>query len=93
MREYFFQNFLEVFTEDENMPPSILLPRLIDCIQKNGKEPVIKGDKEHIYSYRLNSIDFQFFNAICKHPNLMVVNVVRMIDLMFRVYLNDILFA
>ena len=64
MRAFFFLNFLDIFEENDRIPVTILLKQLLPCIKSktdNNEEP---------QSYFLNSLDFEFLNAISKHPQL-----------------------
>lgn len=79
MREFYFQNFLELYSANQSIPPGILLESLIQSIRKS--------ELSDSQTYHINSVDFDFFDQICKHPNLQLKHVVLLLDLLSMIYL------
>ena len=78
----FYHNFLEIFEEDENIPVGILMEPLIKTINAR------KG-----MSFFFQSFDFEFFNAISKHPRLQLKSIILLLNFLMDTYTEDIVFA
>ncbi|EGR31584.1 hypothetical protein IMG5_106360 [Ichthyophthirius multifiliis] len=82
IREFMLYNFIQIYSNVENIPFNILLEPLIRQIQVS----------ENI-TYFYNVIDFEFFNFICQNEKLQFKNAIQILDLLFKIYLNNVVFA
>lgn len=64
------------------IPVSIIIEPMIKILQE------AEGD-----TYIYNTIDFDFFLALSKHPKLHPKNALQMIDYLAKIYLNDLSYA
>jgi hypothetical protein len=81
-REYIMQNFEQILETQPTIPIGILVEPLVNQLQ-------ISEGVTYIY----NSIDFQFFVCIAKHPKLQVHQAMPLIDILAKIYLNDQAYA
>ncbi len=73
---------MDIFEEDESIPVRFLVDPLVQTIRTQQN-----------ITYFLSGVDFEFFNAISKHPHLKINTIIQMFDLLIHVYLTDIVFA
>jgi hypothetical protein len=85
VREFYFQNFLDVFSENQQIPPGLLIEPLIKQIRASSLSK--------LPTYKMNSIDFDFLSMIAKHPNLQLKHVILLLDLLSMIYLQNIVFS
>lgn len=81
-REYIMQNFEQIFETQPTIPVGIVVEPLVNQLQ------ISEG-----ISYFYNSIDFQFFVCIAKHPKLQANQAMPLIDILAKIYLNDQAYA
>lgn len=77
-REYVMQNLEQIFDSQPTIPVGFVVEPLVNQLQ------MAEG-----VSYHYNSIDFQFFVSIAKHPKLQAQQAIPLIDLLAKIYLND----
>lgn len=77
-REYIMQNLEQVFESQPTIPVGFVVEPLVNQLQ------LAEG-----VSYHYNSVDFQFFVAIAKHPKLQAQQAIPLIDILAKIYLND----
>lgn len=82
IREYIMKNLIKVFEDIPAIPVGIVVDPLVKLIQES------EGD-----TYIYNTIDFDFFVAIAKHPKLHPRNALQLIDILAKIYLNDLSYA
>jgi hypothetical protein len=75
-------NFKEVMEQIRSIPIAILVEPLIKRIQ------VSEGS-----SYIYNVFDIEFLITVCNHPRVNIKLAVQLIDLLAKIYLNDIVYA
>lgn len=80
LREYILWNFIYLIDQIETLPVYSILDPLIKQIA-------------YIKTVRFNVFDYDFFISASRHQRLTVENVVLMIDLLSKVYLNDLLYS
>ena len=81
-REYIMQNLELIFESQPTIPVGFVVEPLVNQLQ------LAEG-----VSYHYNSIDFQFFVAIAKHPKLQSQQAIPLIDILAKIYLNDQAYA
>lgn len=81
-REYIMQNLEQIFELQPTIPVGFVVEPLVNQLQ------IAEG-----VSYHYNSIDFQFFVAIGKHPKLHAQQAIPLIDILAKIYLNDQAYA
>lgn len=77
-REYIMQNLEQIFETQPTIPVGFVIEPLVNQLQ------MAEG-----VSYHYNSIDFQFFVTIAKHPKLQAQQAIPLIDILAKIYLND----
>jgi hypothetical protein len=77
-REYIMQNLEQVFETQPTIPVGFVVEPLVNQLQ------MAEG-----VSYYYNSVDFQFFVVIAKHPKLQAQQAIPLIDILAKIYLND----
>lgn len=77
-REFIMQNLEQVFESQPTIPVGFVVEPLVNQLQ------MAEG-----VSYHYNSIDFQFFSVIAKHPKLQAQQAIPLIDILAKIYLND----
>lgn len=77
-REYIMQNLEQIFEFQPTIPVGFVVEPLVNQLQ------MAEG-----VSYHYNSVDFQFFVAIAKHPKLQAQQAIPLIDMLAKIYLND----
>ena len=77
-REYIMQNLEQVFESQPTIPVGFVVEPLVNQLQ------IAEG-----VSYHYNSIDFEFFVVIAKHPKLHGQQAIPLIDILAKIYLND----
>lgn len=82
VREYIMHNFCTIFQRSHSIPVSIVIEPLIKQLQKADMS-----------SYSLNVFDFTFFNVIAAHSRLSLKNAIQFLDVLAKIYLNDVTFA
>ena len=85
VREFYFQNFMDIFTENQQIPPGLLIEPLIKQIRASSVS--------RMSTYKMNSPDFDFFSIVAKHPGLQLKHVVLLLDLLSMVYLQNVVFS
>ena len=80
LREFILLNFMQIFEQIDSLPVFSILDPLIRQI-------------DYIHSVRFNTFDFDFFLAVCRHPRLSVENAVFLIDILSKVFLEDLLYS
>ena len=75
-REFIMHNFNYLFERMLNIPVGIVLEPLVKQLQ-------IRTDLEY------NTIDFDFFIRIAKHPRLTMKNAIQAMDALGKIYMND----
>lgn len=81
-REYIMQNLEQIFEAQPSIPVGFVVEPLVNQLQ------MAEG-----VTYIYNSIDFQFFAAIAKHPKLHSQQAIPLIDVLAKIYLNDQAYA
>lgn len=81
-REYIIQNMEQIFESQPTIPVGFVVEPLVNQLQ------MAEG-----ISYHYNSIDFQFFVVIAKHPKLHAQQAIPLIDILAKIYLNDQAYA
>jgi len=81
-REYIMQNLEQIFETQPTIPVGFVIEPLVSQLQ------LAEG-----VSYHYNSIDFQFFITISKHPKLHSQQALPLIDILAKIYLNDQAYA
>jgi hypothetical protein len=81
-REYIIKNLIQTIDDIPAIPVAFVVDPLIKLLQE------AEGD-----TYIYNSIDFDFFVALAKHPKLQPRNALPMIDFFAKIYLNDLPYA
>ncbi|OMJ93856.1 hypothetical protein SteCoe_3045 [Stentor coeruleus] len=76
IREFILQNFKTLFESAQSIPIGILLEPLIKQFQ-------ITQDLE------CNTIDFEFFISISKHPRLTLKHAVQAMDILGKIYMSQ----
>ena len=82
IHEYLMKNLIKIFETIPSIPVSFVVDPLVKCIQE--------GDGT---TYFYNTIDFDFFAAVAKHPKLHLRNALQLIDILAKIYLNDLSYA
>ncbi|KAL4496244.1 hypothetical protein ABPG72_012981 [Tetrahymena utriculariae] len=82
VREYIMNNFITVYETLESIPLNILIEPLVRQIQVTDQ-----------VSYFFNVFDFNFFAYISKNDKLQLKNAIQLLDLFFKIYLNNTIFA
>jgi len=77
-REYIMHNFEQIFETQQTIPVGFVVEPLVNQLQ------LAEG-----VSYIYNSVDFQFFVTIAKHPKLQAQQAIPLIDILAKIYLND----
>lgn len=77
-REFIMQNLEQIFEIQPTIPVGFVVEPLVNQLQ------MAEG-----VSYHYNSVDFQFFVAIAKHPKLHAQQAIPLIDILAKIYLND----
>jgi hypothetical protein len=77
-REYIMQNLELAFDAQPTIPVGFVVEPLVNQLQ------MAEG-----VSYHYNSVDFQFFAVIAKHPKLLAAQAIPLIDILAKIYLND----
>lgn len=80
IREFLLGNFKLTFSENENIPLSILL------------EPLIKQSQVSKTAH-FNLCDFDFYYYIAQHPRLSIKDAVLLLDLLGKILLDDWFFS
>ena len=75
-------NFITIFDKIDNIPMHIMLEPFIRQIQVSDSTT---------FSY--NIFDFNFFSFVAKNDKLQIKNAIQLLDLLAKVYLNNIVFA
>ena len=75
-------NLINVFQREDTIPVGFIVEPLVKQLQ------IAAGD-----TYIYNTIDFEFFNALAKHPKLSPQHALHLIDTMAKIYLNDLCYA
>ena len=81
-REYIMHNFEQIFETQQTIPVGFVVEPLVNQLQ------LAEG-----VSYIYNSVDFQFFVTIAKHPKLQAQQAIPLIDVLAKIYLNDQAYA
>ena len=81
-REYLMKNLIKIFETIPSIPVGFIVDPLVKWIQE--------GDGA---TYFYNTIDFDFFAAVAKHPKLHPRNALQIIDILAKIYLNDLSYA
>lgn len=76
------KNLIKIFETIPSIPVAFVVDPLIKCIQE--------GDGT---TYFYNTIDFDFFVAVAKHPKLHPRNALQLVDILAKIYLNDLSYA
>ncbi len=82
MREFYYSNFMEIFDEDENIPVHILIEPWVNTIR------IAQG-----HTFFLSGSDFEFFEALIRHPRIELTSVIQVYDFLVHVYTTNIVFA
>ncbi|KAL4446642.1 hypothetical protein ABPG74_005580 [Tetrahymena malaccensis] len=82
VREFIMNNFITVYETLESIPLNILIEPLVRQIQVTDN-----------VSYFFNVFDFNFFAYISKNDKLQLKNAIQLLDLFFKIYLNNTIFA
>ena len=77
-REYIMSNLEQIFESQPTIPVGFVVEPLVNQLQ------MAEG-----VSYHYNSMDFQFFVTIAKHPKLLAQQAIPLIDILAKIYLND----
>ncbi|CAG9325131.1 unnamed protein product [Blepharisma stoltei] len=80
LREFMLSNFIVIFEEIQSLPIGILM------------EPVSK-QFQVLARPKYNTTDFDYYIACARHPMLTLKHAVLAIDVLGRIYLNDVAFA
>lgn len=81
-REFIMQSFEQIFETQQTIPVGFVVDPLVNQLQ------LAEG-----VSYFYNSVDFQFFVTIAKHPKLHAAQALPLIDILAKIYLNDQAYA
>ena len=81
-REYIMNNLEQIFESQPTIPVGFVVEPLVNQLQ------MAEG-----VSYHYNSVDFQFFVTIAKHPKLLAQQAIPLIDILAKIYLNDQAYA
>ena len=81
-REYLMKNLIQVVEDIPAIPVAFIVDPLVKLLQE------AEGD-----TYIYNTIDFDFFCALAKHPKLHARNALPLIDFLAKIYLNDLSYA
>jgi hypothetical protein len=81
-REYLMKNLMRVMEDIPAIPVAFIVEPLVKLLQE------AEGD-----TYIYNTIDFDFFCALAKHPKLHARNALQLIDFLAKIYLNDLSYA
>ena len=79
-REFILQNFIITFNNISTIPVGILLEPLVKQLQVSS-------------SIQINTIDFDFFMCVARHPRLSVRNAVQTLDILGKIYINELEFS
>eukprot|EP00357_Protocruzia_adherens_P031664 CAMPEP_0115033794 /NCGR_PEP_ID=MMETSP0216-20121206/40176_1 /TAXON_ID=223996 /ORGANISM="Protocruzia adherens, Strain Boccale" /LENGTH=1250 /DNA_ID=CAMNT_0002412373 /DNA_START=59 /DNA_END=3809 /DNA_ORIENTATION=- len=82
VRELLMSNFTYTFESLPTIPVGILVEPLIKQIQ------VSEG-----VTYFYQVFDFDFFVTLARHPRLTIKNAIQLLDLLAKIYLNDVVYA
>ena len=80
MREFMLQNFIILIDSTETLPVSAVLDPLLKQIQ-------------YFQSIRFNVIDHEFFLTVARHPRTTLENIVILLDILSKAFLEDLLFS
>lgn len=81
-REYIMKNLISTIAEVPQIPVSFIADPLVKLLQES------EGDQ-----YVYDTIDFDFFVALAKHPKLHPKSALQLIDFCAKIYLNDLSYA
>jgi hypothetical protein len=79
VRALYFANFISLYESVHSIPIGLLLDPLIKQIQ------VTEG-----ITFYYKIFDFDFFSFITKHSKMNIFNAIPLVDLLAKVYLNDV---
>jgi len=77
IRELFLINFSTLFDQYKTIPVGLLI------------DPFVKSNQVQD-TFLFQTFDFDFFAFVSKHPKLNINNSIKILDLMARIYLNDV---
>ena len=80
MREFMLQNFIVLMDSTESLPMAAVLDPLLKQIQ-------------YFQSIRFNVVDHEFFLTVARHPRTTLENIVILLDVLSKAFLEDLLFA
>jgi hypothetical protein len=81
-REYLMKNIGQIIADIPAIPVGLIVDPLIKLLQDSEGE-----------TYIYNTIDFDFFVSLAKHPKLKPRTALPMIDHFAKIYLNDLSYA
>ena len=82
LREFLLENFKEILEEFNTIPINILVEPLIKQIRSSDG-----------ITFSFNIFDFEFMQAIARHPKLTIKNAIQTLDLLAKPYIYSQTFA
>lgn len=76
------RNFMRVFERVESIPLAILIEPFVRQIQLSES-----------ISFSFNVFDMEFFMYVSKNPRLQLKTAIQLLDLLFKLYLKNTIFA